>query len=110
MLPLRTWLDLWWAKIADFMEPDQSLIYLRCVLTAVDAPESARLLGKRSGASREAVLEQMRSGPYETFSVSQCGGPRKDAFDKALTDLAEIQDNTGQPCVRQSGTGGRPAC
>jgi hypothetical protein len=92
MLPLRTWLDLWWAKIADFMEPDQSLIYLRCVLTAVDAPESARLLGKRSGASREAVLEQMRSGPYETFSVSQCGGPRKDAFGKALTDLAEIQD------------------
>ena len=45
MLPLsiRTWLDVRAAWIMDFLEPDKTLIYQRCVPASPGDPETARL-------------------------------------------------------------------
>ncbi|MCX5561116.1 P-loop NTPase fold protein [Streptomyces sp. NBC_00038] len=94
MLPLwtHTWLDAWWARIIDFLEPDKTLIYQRCVLISLEDPETARMLGKREGVTRDAVTERMYTDAYVTFTTSRCIGEAQTEFDKALTDLADIRD------------------
>ena len=60
MLRLQAWLELWAARAFDFVDGvDKPAIYQRCVLAAVDAPETKRLLGKRAGVDRDAVVERM---------------------------------------------------
>lgn len=76
----------------DFLEPDKTLVYQRCVLASLGDPETARLLDKRQGVTRDAVTERMYTSAYVTFTTSRCIGEAQTDFDKAVTDLADLKD------------------
>ncbi|XVV39734.1 hypothetical protein ACQPXT_40720 (plasmid) [Streptomyces sp. CA-100214] len=87
---LRAWLELWAARAFDFVDgADKSAIYQRAVLAAVDAPETERLLGKRAGVDRDAVVERMTTTRYHRYTTLRCPSS---LLDRAIEDLAEVRD------------------
>ncbi|MEU2800917.1 hypothetical protein [Streptomyces sp. NPDC007117] len=90
MLRLQAWLELWAARAFDFVDgADKPAIYQRCVLAAVDAPETKRLLGKRAGVDRDAVVERMMTTRYHRYTTLRCPSS---LLDRAIEDLAEARD------------------
>lgn len=61
--------------------------YDRCVRAAVDDPKTERLLGKRDGVTRAAVLRSMGTSAYHHFAVIPCPST---ALDKAVEVPAEV--------------------
>lgn len=76
----------------DFLEPDKTLIYQRCVLASLGDPETARLLDKRQGATRDAVRERMYTSTYVAVATSRCGVEAQTEFNKALADSADLKN------------------
>ncbi|RSO09254.1 hypothetical protein DMH18_17570 [Streptomyces sp. WAC 06783] len=95
MLPLwvEEWLEARRAPIEDFFTADDAEgIYQRCVLTAVDDPKIARLLDKRPGVTRDAVLDRMRAERYADAATGRCQGAVRTRYDHACMRLAEIKE------------------
>ncbi|WP_129593425.1 hypothetical protein [Streptomyces sp. C] len=66
-------LEIWFTKAEHFFSaPDSEAIYFRCASSALGAPESARLLGKREGVNRSAVLARMCAEPYRGQVIRRC--------------------------------------
>ncbi|WEH31942.1 hypothetical protein PZB75_30395 [Streptomyces sp. AM 4-1-1] len=90
MLRLRAWLELWAARAFDFVDgEDKTGIYHRCVEFAVDGPATERLLGKRAGVDREAVVDRMMTARYRRYTILRCPSP---LLDRAIEDLAAARD------------------
>ncbi|MFB6715653.1 hypothetical protein [Streptomyces sp. NPDC056358] len=88
---VSAWLEGWGARLKNFLAPDEELVYVSCVQIALSAPDVNRLLGKRTGVTRQAVMDRMRTTAYVDFVKSQCDGTAKAAFDKGWADLRETQ-------------------
>ncbi|MFF5090316.1 hypothetical protein [Streptomyces niveus] len=89
MSPLRDWLDAWEAKAEDFVSGgDKAKIYRRCVRASIAEPKTLRLLGKREGVTRDAVLKRMRTTRYHRYATIQCPST---ALDEAVVKLDEIR-------------------
>ncbi|NXY94455.1 hypothetical protein HYE82_08625 [Streptomyces sp. BR123] len=66
-------LEIWFTKAEHFFSaPDSEAIYFRCAGSALGDPDSARLLGKREGVNRSAVLARMCDEPYRGQVIRQC--------------------------------------
>ncbi|MGW6016064.1 hypothetical protein [Streptomyces sp. NPDC055210] len=90
MTPLWTVVDVWRAKAENFWSGgDKTEIYHRCVWAAINDPETARLLEKRDGVTRDAVFEQMRTSSYHRFAVLRCPST---ALDTAVDELDAAQE------------------
>ncbi|MEU0034684.1 hypothetical protein [Streptomyces sp. NPDC006333] len=89
MTRLEASLESWGARVLDFLSgDDKTEIYERCVQAALDDPETERLLGKRRGVTRDAVLERMRTAPYRHYATIGCPSL---LLDEAAEELDEIQ-------------------
>jgi len=87
---LQAWLELWRARAFDFLSgDDKTEIYHRCVRAALDDPETERLLDKRVGVTRDAVLERMRTTRYHRYATIRCPSL---PLDKAVEELGEARD------------------
>ncbi|MER7196714.1 hypothetical protein CG723_41095 [Streptomyces sp. CB01635] len=90
MLRLQAWLELWRSRAVDFVSGEDKLeIYHRCVLAALDGPETERLLGKRDGVDHGAVMERMMTAHYRRYTTIRCPSP---LFDRAIEELDEARD------------------
>ncbi|MFJ9041913.1 hypothetical protein ACIRF8_35855 [Streptomyces sp. NPDC102406] len=86
---LRAWLESWAARAFDFVDgEDKSAVYLRCVQFAVAAPATERLLGKRTGVDRDAVVDRMMTARYRRYTILRCPSQ---TLDRAIEDLAAAQ-------------------
>ncbi|MFJ2007759.1 hypothetical protein [Streptomyces chartreusis] len=94
MRPLRDRLELWAAKARDFVSGGDAVeIYNRCVLAALDDPQTLRLLGMRDGVTREAVLERMRLTSYHRYATVRCPST---ILDEAVEKLDEVREKHEQ--------------
>ncbi|MET7988517.1 hypothetical protein [Streptomyces sp. NPDC005281] len=90
MLRFRAWFELWGARAFDFLSgEDKTEIYRRCVLAALDEPETEKLLGKREGVDHAAVMEHMRTVRYHRYVTIRCPSL---PLDRAIAELDEAQD------------------
>ncbi|KUJ33568.1 hypothetical protein ADL25_44635 [Streptomyces sp. NRRL F-5122] len=107
MLRLQAWVELWGARVLDFLSGgDKDDIYHRCVLAALDDPETARLLDKREGVTRDAVLERMRTVTSHHYATIRCPSL---PFDEAVEKLDEAR-NKHERAARETQWNWRVVC
>lgn len=104
---LQAWLELWRAKGFDFLSgDDKAEIYDRCVRTALDDPETERLLDKRDGVTRNAVLERMRTATNHRYATIRCPSL---PLDTAIEELDEVREKH-ERAARQTEWNWRVVC
>lgn len=112
MRTLESQLEIWYARAEHFFfVPDPEGVFFRCAGASLAEREAARLLGRREGVSRSAVLARMCTEPYRERAIGLCDdvlGSRA-RFDRACGELAEAAVAYGQ-AVDEAEWDWRPVC
>ncbi|MFI0983596.1 hypothetical protein ACH4SP_42140 [Streptomyces sp. NPDC021093] len=91
MKVLYAWAEAAFQRVMDFAEPNPEDVYLRCVLRSADGQEVTRLLEKREGVTRSAVIQTMHQSAYRAFVRARCeGGSEERRYDRALRARYEL--------------------
>jgi hypothetical protein len=85
------WLEPARLKAAHFAAPERESIYAACLDASLLEPHVAGRLGKRPGASHEAVVREMSTSRWQTAATERATGPQQRAYDKALASTARIE-------------------
>ncbi|THA33734.1 hypothetical protein [Streptomyces sp. A1547] len=112
MRTLESQLEIWYARAEHFFSvPDPEGVFFRCAGASLAEREAARLLGRREGVSRSAVLTRMCTEPYRERAIDLCDdvlGSRV-RFERACDELAEAAIAYGQ-AVDEAEWDWRPVC
>lgn len=109
---METQLEVWYAKAEHFFSaPDPGSVYLRCASSSLSTAKSARLLGKREGVSRSAVLVRMCAEPYRGQVMGRCADDLRTRarFERACAELAEAA-SAYERAVDEAEWDWRPVC
>ncbi|MFD8916108.1 P-loop NTPase fold protein [Streptomyces sp. NPDC059575] len=85
------WLEPVKLKAAHFAAPERANIYAACLEVSLLDPHVAGRLGKRPGATHEAVVREMHKPRWQAAAIDRAAGPTRRAYDLAAASTAQIR-------------------